>query len=162
MNSIFTNVQKWMAPQNLWHIHYDKLIDDIYKTETLTNIYNHTITQNINKMITVQQINYDSSNIIISKNPSLQFIGFAQSNDFLHNKVRNYFVPTNGYLLVYNDDVVKKQINNYKLNDIMKIYSDSQNKINVKYINSLGSMSDLEMIKCQNSVIDWFSKFPKK
>jgi hypothetical protein len=44
----------------------------------------------------------------------------------------------------------------------MKIYYDSQNKIDIKYINSLVSMSDLEMIKCQNSIIDWFSKYPKE
>ena len=44
----------------------------------------------------------------------------------------------------------------------MKIYSDTQNQIDIKYINSLGSMSDLEMIKCQNSIIDWFSKYPKE
>ena len=160
--SMFARVQKWINPQNLWQKYYDKLIDDIYTTKNIIEIYNHTIKQNINKMITEQQIDYPTSNIIISKNPSLQFISFAYAHCFFHNKVRNYFVPTNGYLLVYDDDVVKKQINNYKLNDIMKIYSDSQNKIDVKYINSLGSMSDLEMIKCQNSVIEWFSKFPKK
>ena len=57
---------------------------------------------------------------------------------------------------------MKDQINNYKLYDIMKIYSDTQNQIDIKYINSLGSMRDLEMIKCQNSIIDWFSKYPKE
>ena len=156
MNSIF-----WLFPQNLWQKYYDKLNDDIYTTKNIIEIYNHTIKQNINKMIRGQQINYTTSNIIISKNPSLRFIIFTQSTDFLHNKVRNHFVPTNGYLLLY-DDIAEDQINNYKLYDIMKIYSDSQNQIDIKYINSLGSMRDLEMIKCQNSIIDWFSKYPKE
>lgn len=126
-------VEHFVFSQNLWKIYYDKLCDNIYKTDNIIKTYNITMTQTINKMINNQQITYENSSIIILKNPSLQFISFTQSNDFLHNLVRNYFIPLNGYLLVYNTELIRKQINNYKLNDIIEIYSDkSHNEISIK------------------------------
>jgi len=48
MNKILCNTKVGLY-KNLWQTHYDKLIDDIYTTKNIIEIYNHTIKQNINK-----------------------------------------------------------------------------------------------------------------
>jgi hypothetical protein len=106
----------------------------------------------------LKEISFNDSNDIIIANPTIDFIQFSNCENFLHNLVKDHFIPTKGYILLKNKKNLKLSIGSYTLNDIYDIYN-LNDKINISYINNLNSNEELEMNKCQNSIINSKSKY---
>jgi hypothetical protein len=164
-NTFWKVCKDMFFPQNTWKSCYDKLTaDDFFQSKQILYEYNRKILRIIENDIQIKSISYHESVNIILANPTINFICFSESNVFLHNLVRNHFIPNDGYLLLKNN-TSNKMFGEYKLHDIFNMYTHDNNKtllthrINIRFINEYTSFRELEMFRFQNKAADYKSQF---
>ena len=155
------NITNMFFPQNAWSKYYDMLTIDFFTSSSqIMYSYKNKMSEYIKKDIEDNSLTYNQSIEIINANPEIEFICFVNSNVFLHNLVRNHFVPNDGHLLIQNNTSLNKTLGDYKLSDIMDIY-DADEKINITFVNEFTSQNELEMVRLQNNIAVHKSKFHK-
>lgn len=152
-NTMYVGAKYSNITFDIWKKYHEMLSVNLFLSYAITNAYINKISQTIKKQIETTKISQQMCVDIICANPDIKFIHFSKAADYLHNMVRNYFVPNDNYILMLDKDTHKRTICGYKITDISKIYG-STGKIIIKYINKLESQEDLDMLCFQNKIIN--------
>jgi hypothetical protein len=160
-NDMWIFMSNMFFPQNAWNKYYDMLTNEFFTSSSqIMNSYKNKMLGHIKEDIELKSLSYNQSVEIINANSEIEFICFVNSNVFLHNLIRNHFIPNNGHLLIQNNASLNKKLGDYKLSDIMDIYNADE-KINITFVNEFASQNELEMVRLQNNIIEHKSKFHK-